>query len=556
MIRPSTLPLIALVAAAAGAQTQLDVKYGGSPAAFAGSSVAGGVDFNGDGFKDYVYGVPYADRNGKTNNGAVRVVDGQTGAILATKAGQNDADLLGSSVAIAGDVDDDGVNDFIAGAPNGLVNTFRSGYARVYSGADFTILHTLQGFTDGGDFGFSVSGRIDANLDGHHDLIVGAPLDGFTLAPEGKVHVFSGATGNLLTSLSGASGSGYGWSVANAGFVNADNRRDFIVGAPGHNGGAGRAVVVDGVTFGTIHDFLHLGGVDGFGWDVEGSFDVDADGIPELAVGAYLEGNGTVHVFDGATGAELTTFTGSGGSDWYGMSVARLGDIDGDGGDDLIVGTNADYVQVVSPARGGAILTLAGTGNTGFGAEVGYAGDVNADGLRDFLVGSPGATNLSGDFDAGAVELYSSGPWFVNYCTAGTSTSGCQASISGAGVPSATASSGFDLTVTGVEGDKSGLFFYGANGRQASPWGNGTSFQCVVPPVKRGAFQFKNGTSGACDGSFTEDLNARWCPSCPKPNHNFGVGSVVQAQFWFRDPASTSNQTTSISDALEFVIAP
>jgi hypothetical protein len=100
------------------------------------------------------------------------------------------------------------------------------------------------------------------------------------------------------------------------------------------------------------------------------------------------------------------------------------------------------------------------------------------------------------------------------------------------------------------------LFYFGTNGRQANPWGNGTSYQCVVPPVKRANVLGGTGTNGQCDGAFTEDLNAFWCPTCPKPHKNPGPGATVQAQLWYRDPASTSNQTTSLSDAIEFVVAP
>ena len=142
------------------------------------------------------------------------------------------------------------------------------------------------------------------------------------------------------------------------------------------------------------------------------------------------------------------------------------------------------------------------------------------------------------------------------YCTAGTSANGCQAAIAASGAASATATSGFTLSATGAEGAKQGLFFFGANGRQANPWGNGTSFQCVTPPVKRGTNTAGGGTPGACDGTFAEDLNALWCPSCPKPALNPGSGAVVQAQLWYRDPTNTSNQTTSLSDAVEFSIAP
>ena len=142
------------------------------------------------------------------------------------------------------------------------------------------------------------------------------------------------------------------------------------------------------------------------------------------------------------------------------------------------------------------------------------------------------------------------------YCTAGTSASLCQADLSATGTPSATATSGFTLTASTLEGDKDGLFFFATNGQQANTWGSGTSFQCVVPPVKRGGLLAGSGTPGLCDGSTAQDLNALWCPTCPKPLKNPGAGAVTQAQFWYRDPFNTSNQTTSLSDAIEFTVGP
>ena len=141
----------------------------------------------------------------------------------------------------------------------------------------------------------------------------------------------------------------------------------------------------------------------------------------------------------------------------------------------------------------------------------------------------------------------------VNYCTAGSSTSGCTALISASGSSSATAATGFYLSASGVEGGKDGLFFYGANGRQANSWGNGTSFQCVVPPVNRGGLLAGVGTTGSCDGSATQDLNARWTA---KPNQSQPAGTTVQGQFWYRDPQNTSNQTTSLSNAIEWTVCP
>ena len=143
-------------------------------------------------------------------------------------------------------------------------------------------------------------------------------------------------------------------------------------------------------------------------------------------------------------------------------------------------------------------------------------------------------------------------PWTA-YCTAGTSASGCNAVLSACGTASASAVTGFSLIASGVEGSKDGLYFMGTNGRQANTWGNGTSFQCVIPPVTRAGLLDGAGTNGACDGSFSKDINARWTA---KPAQNPGAGAVVQAQLWYRDPFNTSNQTTSLSDAIEFTVEP
>jgi hypothetical protein len=141
----------------------------------------------------------------------------------------------------------------------------------------------------------------------------------------------------------------------------------------------------------------------------------------------------------------------------------------------------------------------------------------------------------------------------TSYCTAGTSASGCRATVSSTGAPSASAASGFVASVAPVEGGVNGQFYYGTSGRTANTWGNGTSYRCVLPPTWRAGVQSGGGTNGACDGSVAQDLTARWQS---KPNTNPGAGSVVQLQFWYRDPQNTSNRTTSFSDALEFGVCP
>ena len=76
----------------------------------------------------------------------------------------------------------------------------------------------------------------------------------------------------------------------------------------------------------------------------------------------------------------------------------------------------------------------------------------------------------------------------------------------------------------------------------------------LQPPVKRAGLLSGSSSAGLCDGAFAQDPNALWCPTCPKPLLNPGASAVVQAQLWYRDPLNTSNQTTSLSNALEFVL--
>jgi hypothetical protein len=137
----------------------------------------------------------------------------------------------------------------------------------------------------------------------------------------------------------------------------------------------------------------------------------------------------------------------------------------------------------------------------------------------------------------------------TTYCTAGTTTNGCAPSISSSGAPSASAGSGFTIAVAGVEGQRSGIVFYGISGATAAPWATGsTSFLCVKPPTQRTAAQSSGGTNNACDGSLTLDTH-------PGALGNpFAGGETVWTQGWFRDPPAP--KTTNLSDALEFVVCP
>ncbi len=153
-------------------------------------------------------------------------------------------------------------------------------------------------------------------------------------------------------------------------------------------------------------------------------------------------------------------------------------------------------------------------------------------------------------FDAGP-----SGP--VSYCTAGTTTNNCNATITATAQPSVSFANPCVLNVANVEGQKQGLIFYGVNntGFTPSSWGVGsTSFLCVKSPNQRTGTQAAGGTAGQCNGAFTLDWNAYQGANPGALGNPFLVGSKVYAQAWFRDPPAP--KTTNLSDALEMTCQP
>jgi hypothetical protein len=154
---------------------------------------------------------------------------------------------------------------------------------------------------------------------------------------------------------------------------------------------------------------------------------------------------------------------------------------------------------------------------------------------------------------AGSSSLTFGGDCTVaQFCSAGLSASGCQPTLEAQGVPSASAPGGFVVSASGVAGQSDGLFFTGT-GPQASPWGQGTSLQCIAGPVVRAPLQAGSGTLGACDGSFALDLNALWRAA---PNGGPAAGADVSVQLWYRDALGQGNAAVSFSNAIHFQVCP
>ena len=176
------------------------VRIGGeSSDDFLGNALAGGGDINGDGFDDLIVGADGADPNG-TSSGAAYVIfghaalapaidladlDGRTGFKI---AGEKSADFFGASVAAAGDVNGDGLDDVIIGAYGADPRGASSGSAYLIFGATGMFPPNLGLATLSGSNGFAIHGSVagdkagvavdgagDVDNDGFDDLIVGAP---------------------------------------------------------------------------------------------------------------------------------------------------------------------------------------------------------------------------------------------------------------------------------------------------------------------------------------------------------------------------------------------
>ncbi|MBF0163883.1 MAG: FG-GAP repeat protein [Magnetococcales bacterium] len=478
---------------------------------YSGFSVASAGDVNGDGLDDMLVGAFKANSNGKTYSGAAFVVFGKTGLFdsqvdLSALTGANgfrisglaNGDYLGTSVASAGDFNGDGFDDIVIGAP-GAPLAFPGSYSA--SGSAYIVYGKGSGFaaavdlaTLGGQdgfrvdglpggtqaFGFSVASAGDLNLDGYDDVIIGAP---------GQSPVGSGANEQSYVlhggNFTGAApvwtmgfkvegeyaGDHSGRSVSMAGDVNGDGFADVIIGAVGNpastSAGPGAAYIVFGGASNqpftldltgpdlTGTDGVELDGVsngDYTGVSVSGVGDVNGDGYDDMLIGAlnahdvtgaasgvsylffgraasdFSASNGLFELNQLMTNGDGVRLEGVWNQDRTGCSVSGAGDLNGDGFDDFVIGADryptgdgAGAVYVVFGQAGWSTtdpVQLSGIGNTDHppvittifgeisslaGYSVHAAGDFNGDGYDDLIIG---AINADGSYKGAAYVVY------------------------------------------------------------------------------------------------------------------------------------------------------
>ena len=276
-----------------------------------GWQVASAGDVNNDGFSDAIVGAPEFDVNFpfSGDEGKAYVYLGGPAGLAPSPAWTASGDVrssaaFGQAVASAGDVNGDGYDDVIVGAPRHDAAGFDAGKAFLYLGGP-SGLGGAEAWMSGGDdqreavYGFSVASAGDVDQDGYSDIIVGTYDSPASVTQgQGKAFLYPGsASGPALVATWTSSGGGsqnsfFGYSLSGAGDVDQDGFPDVIIGAPAAWSANDNGDV-----------YVFLGGASGlsltaawarpaeqnasmFGLSVAAAGDTDGDGIPEVLVGA------------------------------------------------------------------------------------------------------------------------------------------------------------------------------------------------------------------------------------------------------------------------------
>lgn len=230
----------------------------GGPWDATGRDGAGLGDINDDGWGDFIISDGYL-------GGSVAAYSGFDGSEIYRIVEPLPDDSFGQSTAFVGDVNLDGVGDFIVGAFEAIPRT--EGRAYVYSGRDGSLLFTFIGENNDDWFGWDVAGAGDVDGDGFPDFLVGARNHEIANLETGAAYVYSGFDGRLLAKFAGDGQllPAIGYAVASAGDQTGDGLADLIISSPGaeFNGVGSGSVLIEALNSYLQADALEISAATG-----------------------------------------------------------------------------------------------------------------------------------------------------------------------------------------------------------------------------------------------------------------------------------------------------
>jgi hypothetical protein len=332
--------------------TSITSLHGVAKEAF-GFAVSRAGDVDGDGIPDFAIAT-FDVGGGGTYAGAVSMYSGSTLTMLWQAQG-NAGEFLGSGIADVGDLDQDGIDDLVAGARFG-------GYARTMSGKDGSTLITVTSpDLYWGEFGYDVAAGGDVDGDGFGDFMVSDIYDSDPGPTTGAAYVFSGKAGQLLYRVYGYTDNAYmGTGMGILGDVNQDGFADFGAGAPADSSIAsfgGLALVCSGKDGSVLYSYqpnsfqdTHLAIGSAFSRIGDVNLDGFDDFLVDYATSGDVYGWGTVFLNSGVDGGRLYHFEDKSklSANQFGTRLARMGDVNGDGSPEFAATAPADSSATVN----------------------------------------------------------------------------------------------------------------------------------------------------------------------------------------------------------------
>ncbi|MCP3918644.1 MAG: hypothetical protein GY711_24120 [bacterium] len=326
------------------------------------------------------------------------------------------ADTFGWLADTVGDVTGDGIGDIVSTAPLSGLGASAAGFVRVYDGVDGSVVWTRTGVAQSAILGYDLQVG-DWNGDGVLDVFAGAP---FAAGTGGHVWVLSGDTGVVLHQFNpgNVAGDAFGASIALGGDFDGDGTDDVAIGSIGYDPpglvNAGRVYVYSGFDaslIATIDGPSIASGDAQLGTGLSFLGDVSGDGRDDLVAGhrhpSFFRGRALVYAFDG-TQVGLVYLVDDVGMAWslFGNHIEGGLDASGDGVSDFIVGDLPGSVaDVFSGTDGSLLYTLDGNGEGGNFGSGELIPDLDGDGAAELLLGA--RANSVGATGAGKVFLYS-----------------------------------------------------------------------------------------------------------------------------------------------------